>query len=82
MTNLEKITLNTLAERLEELASLQNASFDFDKEKDEAIKSKIKCYMQWFDGIASDIKKIVELENSTSRWDKKYKLEEIIRFNS
>lgn len=38
MTNTEKVALKTLAERIHKLASLENASFNMDKEKDEQVK--------------------------------------------
>ena len=80
MTNLEKEALDTLANRIEHLASLENARFSFDKEEDEKIKKKIKPYMQWFNAVANDIRDVVEISNETG-FIKKEKLEEIIRLN-
>ena len=81
MTNMEKITLETLANRMESLASLENAGFSFDKEEDAKIKEAIRPYMQWFDCIAENLRYIVKLDGEKDRWWKKHELEEIIRYN-
>lgn len=80
MTNLEKEALNTLAERLRSLASLENAGFNADKEKDEAIKKAIKPYMLWFECLSYDIEEVINLSEK-SGYVKKEGLEEIIRLN-
>lgn len=80
MTNTEKLALNTLAKRLEKLASLENAMFSMDKEKDALIKEEIKPYMMWFDIVATNIKEVVELTEEKGRY-KQNRLEEIIRYN-
>ena len=81
MTNTEKIAITTLAKRIETLASLENASFHIDKEKDEQIKRAIKPYMMWFESVAFDLEKIVELSGQKNDFIKKEQLEEIIRLN-
>lgn len=81
MTNLEKETLLTCAKRLNKLASLENASFHIDEEKDEYIKKMIKPYMMWFESVAYDLEKVVELSNQKNDFIKKEQLEEIIRLN-
>ena len=78
MTNLEKEALSSCANRLNKLASLENASFDIDEEKDEYIKRRIKSYMMWFEIVAMDIEKIVELSDGKG-FIKKEELERIIR---
>lgn len=80
MTNLEKETLETLAKRIHSLASLENASFNANKEKDEYIKRIIRPYMMWFESVAFDIEKVVELTEEKG-FIKKEQLEEIIRLN-
>ena len=59
MTKLEKEALLTLAKRIHLLASLENASFHADGEKDKQIKKSISPYMMWFESVAFDIEKIV-----------------------
>lgn len=81
MTNLEKETLQVLANRIKSLASLENANFSMDKEKDEQIKKAIKPYMMWFESIAYDIEKVVKLADDKQDFIKKEQLEEIIRLN-
>lgn len=80
MTNLEKEALVYCAERIEKLASLENAGFHMDKEEDEKIKKAITPYMTWFEIVAQEIKDIVELSDETG-YHKKHRLEEIIRYN-
>ena len=81
MTNLEKTALESCADRLEYLASLEHAGFSFNKEDDERIKKAIESYMMWFEMIADSIHEIVKLDEEKDRWYKKQKLEEIIRYN-
>lgn len=81
MTKLEKEALLTLAKRLNSLASLENASFNINKEKDKQIKKIISPYMMWFESVVFDIEKIVELSSQKNDFIKKEELEEIIRLN-
>lgn len=81
MTNLEKQALKTLAERIHKLASLENASFHMDKEKDKQVKKTISPYMMWFESVAFDLEKIVEFADDKQDFIKKEQLEEIIRLN-
>ena len=62
MTASEKQAMQRIADRIKELASLENACFDFKKEKDEYIKSKIKPQMGWFDLTALYIEDIINAE--------------------
>ena len=80
MTNLEKGALLSCAKRLNKLASLENAGFHMDKEKDAEIKKAITPYMTWFESIAMDIEKIVELTEEKG-FIKKEQLDEIIKYN-
>ncbi len=80
MTNLEKEALLSCAKQLSKLASLENASFHINKEKDEYIKRAIKPYMMWFEMVAFDIEKIVELTEEKG-FIKKEQLDEIIKHN-
>lgn len=81
MTNTEKIALLSCAKRLESLASLENTVFSTDEDKDAEIKQEIKCWLQWFDAVAIDIRTIVGLDEEKDRWLKRHKLDEIIRYN-
>lgn len=81
MTNLEKEALQVLAKRIHSLASLENASFNINKEKDEQIKKAISPYMMWFESVAFDLEKIIELADDKQDFIKKEQLEEIIRLN-
>ena len=81
MTNMEKIALKSCADRLEALASLENAGFSFNKEDDKRIKDAIKPYMMWFEIVAENIRDIVKLDEEKDRWWKQHKLEEIIHHN-
>ena len=81
MTNMEKVAFRSCADRLEVLASLENAGFSFDKDEDAKIKEAIRPYMQWFDCIAENLRYIVKLDDEKDRWWKKHELEEIIRYN-
>ena len=80
MTNLEKQALLSCVKRLNSLASLERANFNSNKEKDEQIKKVIKPYMMWFECVAMNIEKIVELTDEKG-FLKKNELEEIIRLN-
>ena len=51
------------------------------KEKDEEIKKAIKPYMMWFESVAYDLEKIIELADDKQDFIKKEQLEEIIRLN-
>lgn len=81
MTKLEKEVLQTLSNRIKQLASLERASFNMDKEKDEEIKRSIKPYMMWFESVAFDLEKVIELADDKQDFIKKEQLEEIIRLN-
>lgn len=80
MTNLEKEALLSCAKRLNKLASLENAGFHMNPEEDERIKRAIKPYMMWFESVATDIEKIVELTEEKG-FIKKEQLDEIIKYN-
>ena len=81
MTKLEKETLKILANRIKSLSSLENANFNINKEKDEEIKKAITPYMMWFESVAYDIEKIIELADDKQDFIKKEQLEEIIKLN-
>ena len=81
MTKLEKEVLLTLANRIKSLASLENANFNINEEKDEQVKKIISPYMMWFEGVAFSIEKVVELADNKQDFIKREELEEIIRLN-
>lgn len=80
MTNTEKFALNTLANRIKSLASMENAMLGNTKEESEEIKEKIRFYMHWFEHIADEIEDVVKLSEEKG-YAKKERLEEIIRLN-
>ena len=75
MTNGEKQALQYAAARIKSLASLENAGFDFDEDKDRYIKQKISPYMQWFELVADNLEQLAAAENG---WEKKMIIERII----
>jgi len=81
MTGLEKEALLSCAKRLQSLASLENASFHINKEKDKEIKKAVSPYMMWFESVSFEIEKIVELADQKQDFIKREELEEIIRLN-
>ena len=80
MTNLEKEALLSCVKRINNLSSLENASFHINPEEDERIKRAIKPYMMWFESVAMNIESIVELSEEKG-FIKKEQLDEIIRHN-
>lgn len=81
MTKLEKEVLQTLSNRLKQLTSLERTRFHMDKRKDEEIKKAITPYMMWFESVAFDLEKVIELADDKQDFIKKEQLEEIIRLN-
>ena len=81
MTKLEKEVLQTLSNRLKQLANLERASFHMNEEKDKEIKKAVTPYMMWFESIAYDLEKVIELADDKQDFIKKEQLEEIIRLN-
>lgn len=81
MTKLEKEVLQTLSNRLKQLVSLERASFHMNNEKDEEIKKAVTPYMMWFESVAFDLEKVIELADDKQDFIKKEQLEEIIRLN-
>ena len=64
MTKGEKQAILSIAKRINELASLENARFDFRLENDEHIKKKIKPYMTWFELTAIYLEDIANAETT------------------
>lgn len=75
MTKLEKEALQSCADKIKSLASLENASFD------EKQKEKIQPYMLWFNCVATYIEDIIKLSDSDKGIFKKHELEQIIFYN-
>ena len=59
LTNEDLTKLRMACERIRGLASLGNASFSSNKEKDESIKNDIMPYMQWFNAISYSIEDVL-----------------------
>lgn len=81
MTKLEKEVLQTLSNRLKQLASLERASFHMNNDKDEEVKKAVTPYMMWFESVAYDLEKVIELADDKQDFIKKEQLEEIVRLN-
>ena len=71
MTKQERAAIRAAAKRLQELASLERASFGMTEETDKAIKDGVRPYMIWFDIVA------MHLEDLAAA-DDKYSLENAI----
>ena len=71
MTKQERAAIRAAAKRLQELASLERASFAMTEEKDKATKDSIRPYMMWFDIVAMHLEDLAEA-------DDKYSLENAI----
>lgn len=80
MTKGELQALKTISTRIQSLASLENAGFSMDKEKDASIKSAIKPYMQWFDSVACMLDNLVEADEKGDRRAKQEAIEYIYRY--
>lgn len=63
MTKSEKETLLCVARKIRYYASLKNASFSHNEEKDKDVKNSIRPYMCWLEICANDIEEIVEADN-------------------
>lgn len=81
MTNKEKLALRAISDSIKKLASLETASFDFDKETDDYIKSKIRLYMTWFESDADYLEKVIKASECTDRYDKERMLDSVIRYS-
>ena len=73
MTNKEKRALKAIADRINELASLENCGCS------ENSKKEFKPYMEWFKCCSMHIRKVLELSDETFCWVKSDGLDEIIR---
>lgn len=73
MTKKEKKALKAIADRIDELASLENCGCSAES------KEKFKPYMEWFKCCSMHIRKVLELSDETCRWIKSDGLDEIIR---
>lgn len=63
LTNEDMIKLRMACDRIRNLASLENASFSFNKEKDIEIKKAILPYMEWFNSISYSIESLLNGED-------------------
>jgi len=64
LTNSEFIILQDSIDRINDLASLENASFfPFDNEMDKRVKERVRLYMIWFECEAKKIQKIIDSNN-------------------
>ena len=78
MTNGERQAIAAAAQRIKKLASLENASFfPFEPERDAQVKSKVSCYMSWFEIVANELE---TLANATEKYEKENALHELQRY--
>ena len=77
MTNGEKAAILQAVERINSLASLENAGFSFSKEEDAKIKEKIRPYMMWFESVAFMLE---DLANAEDKYDRQTAIDKIHRY--
>ena len=77
MNKQEKVIVQNCVKRINQLASLERASFNIDKEKDEKVKSTIRPYMTWFEIVADELQELIDLQEKKDSYFKKEKLEEL-----
>lgn len=46
--------------RIRSLASLENASFSANEEEDTEVKTAIRPYMMWFEGLANSVEDLLD----------------------
>ena len=71
MTKAERAAILAAANKIKELASLENACFGMTTEKDKLIKDGVRPYMMWFEIVAMHLEELATAEN-------KYELERAI----
>ena len=71
MTKNERAAILAAANKIKELASMENACFGMNAEKDAAIKNGVRPYMMWFEIVAMHLEDLAAAEN-------KYQLENAI----
>lgn len=79
MNKSEKEVITNCVKRLNYLASLDHASFNANKEKDDQIKKAIRPYMLWFEIVAMKLEELQEISEEKDGYTKKYKMEECVR---
>ena len=72
MTKNERAAILAAANKIKELASMENACFGMTAEKDKLVKDGVRPYMMWFDLVAMHLEDLATAEN-------KYDLENAIR---
>jgi hypothetical protein len=71
MTKNERAAILAAAKRINDLASMKNACFGIDAEKDKLIKDGVRPYMMWFEIVAMHLEDLATAED-------KYDLERAI----
>lgn len=69
MTQAEINAMRTIKDRINELASLENARFAGTEKEDEAIKTKIRPYMIWFTSITDMMEAFLTAKESGDKYD-------------
>lgn len=67
MTKQEIKALESIIRSIENIASLENACFNSDIEKDKEIKNTIRPYMVWFDGSVQNLKNMIKYSQKGDR---------------
>lgn len=69
MTKAEINAMRTIKNRINELASLNNARFGRTNKEDEAIKKAIQPYMTWFTSVMDMMEDFLTAKESGDKYD-------------
>lgn len=76
MTKNERAAILAAANRIKDLASMENACFGLTQEKDKIIKDGVRPYMMWFEIVAMHLE---DLATAESKYDLENAIHELIR---
>lgn len=63
MTKNERAAILAAANKIKELASMENACFGMTAEKDKTIKDGVRPYMMWFELVAMHLEDMAAADN-------------------
>lgn len=63
LTNEDILKLRMACDRIRKLASMENASFSTNEDKDKQVKEDVKHYMEWFKCVANSVDRLLDGEN-------------------
>lgn len=75
MTKNERAAILAAANRIKDLASMENACFAMTTEKDKIIKDGVRPYMMWFEIVAMHLE---DLANAECKYDLENAIRELI----